>query len=153
VEKSPVSEELKKEFGKTGTVRYDILDKHSGLANDNRQRAYHNFDSVAEDYLIIELGYGGDATKRPMVWMDKLEKQGFIFRLVRLTAPLAELKHRTAGRTGGWIPQFTEDGYKRYQSDSDVTEFAHRLGLNETTIDTSTATPQQTARDIIETLT
>lgn len=150
--KTPVREILRRELLKLGPVREEVLDIHSGVTDDNRHRSYHNLDSLHEPYILIECGYGGDATKCPNIWVDKLRSQGFEVNLYLLNASIEELKRRTSSRPPEWKEEFTVDGWKRYKTDPDALDFARRLSLPETEIDTTAVPADVVAKLILDRL-
>ncbi len=104
-----------------GRTIYVNLDTHSvEKADNNRLRNYNNLNSIQEDYVVVELGYGGDATKRPEIWVDKLRNQHFRVVLFRLDTPLSELRQRCRRDRPDWKDEDIIEGWRRNQVDSHI---------------------------------
>jgi hypothetical protein len=152
--KTPLREELNRTLSKEMSVKDVVLDRHSGVSSDHRPRVYHYLDSLKEDCIVLELGNGGDATKNPHVWADKLKAQGYAFYLFRLDASLEELKKRTATRPAetGWKEVHTIGGWNSYKHDPNFMDLSKKLGLTETVIDTMQVSTSQAAQIVLKSL-
>ncbi len=134
--KSYLREYLRRSLTKEAGPLATTLDIHSGAPDDSRPRTYSDLDSVKQDCILIELGYGGDATKRPNVWAEKLRKQSFVLVLFRLEVSLDEANRRCKERKN-WQDGWTEEWWNRYRTDGDIMKFSAKLGLQETLVDTT----------------
>lgn len=146
--KTPLIKELARNLSKEITVRCIILDRHSGVSSNHRPRSYHNLDSLSEDCILIELGDGGDATRNPHKWVDKLSSQGYSVYLFLLEAPLDELRKRTANRTD-WTDALTVGSWNCYRYDPNFIDFAKKLELTEPVIDTLHTSTSEAAQTVL----
>lgn len=149
--KTPLIKELERNLSKETSVRCIILDHHSGVSSNHRPRNYHNLDSLSEDCILIELGDGGDATRNPRKWVDKLTSQGYSVYLFLLEAPLDELRKRTAIRTD-WTDAFTVGLWNCYKYDPNFIDFAKKLGLPQPVINTLQTSTSEAAQTVLKSL-
>ena len=150
--KTTLIKELETRLSKERSVRSINLDIHSGVSSNHRPRSYHNLDLVTVDCVLIELTDGGDATKNPHKWVDKLTSQGYSVRLFVLDAPLDELRRRTAIREG-WNDAFTVGSWNSYKYDPNFIDFAKKLGMTQPVIDTVHVTAAEATETILKSLT
>lgn len=149
--KTPLIRELAKRLSKEMTVRCLTLDHHSGVASNHRQRNYHNIDSLSEDCILIELGDGGDATRNPHRWVEKLVSQDYSVYLFLLKAPLDELRKRTTKREG-WEDVLTIASWNSYKYDPNFIDFHEKLGLSQVVIDTVQTSTSEAAQIVMKSL-
>jgi GTPase SAR1 family protein len=149
--KTPLIEELTRNLSKEMSVRCIILDRHSGVSSSHRPRSYHNLDSLSEDCILVELGDGGDATRNPQKWVDKLTAQGYSIHLFLLEAPLDELRKRTVIRTD-WVDAFTVGSWNSYRYDPNFIDFAKKLGQTQVVIDTLQTNTSEAAQIVLKSL-
>jgi hypothetical protein len=149
--KSPLIKELAGNLSKKMSVRCLTLDHHSGPPSNHRPRNYHNLDSLSEDCILIELGDGGDATRNPQKWVDKLTSRGYSVYLFLLDAPLDELRKRTAIRTD-WTDALTVGSWNCYRYDPNFIDFAKKLGLTQPVIYTLQTSTSEAAQTVLKSL-
>ncbi|MDA4136820.1 MAG: ATP-binding protein [Thaumarchaeota archaeon] len=150
--KTPLIKELTRNLSKEIRVRCIILDRHSGVSSNHRPRSYHNLDSLSEDCILVELGDGGDATRNPQKWVDKLTSQGYAVYLFLLEATLDELRKRTATRAD-WTDAFTVGSWNCYRYDPNFIDFAKKLGLPQVVLDTLQTNTSEAAQTVLKSLT
>lgn len=130
-----------------------VLDRYEPEpVNDDAERRYPALRSLDARWVLLELGYGGFATKNPATWADIAKGQGYALHLFRLTAPKEAVAARSKGRTDGMTSDISLAMLERYASEEQFTAFAQKLGLAEETIDTSSLTGVETARLILRSL-
>ena len=144
--------ELERKLSMEMSVRCINLDIHSGVSSNHRPRNYHNLDLVSEDCVIVELSDGGDATGNPHKWVDKLTSQGYSVRLFLLEAPLDELRTRTAVRKD-WSDAFTVGSWNCYKYYPNFIDFAEKLGMAQTVIDTVRVSSAEATQIVLKSLT
>jgi len=149
--KTPLIKELARSLSNEMRVRCITLDHHSGVSSNHRPRSYHNLDSLSEDCVLVELGDGGDATRNPQKWVDKLTSQGYSVYLFLLEAPLDELRKRTAIRTD-WTDALTVGSWNCYRYDPNFIDFAKKLGLTQPVIDTLRTNTSEAAQTVLKSL-
>jgi len=124
--KSSIREELAKtlQAGQLN-VKQVVLDKYEPEpVNNDAPRTYPALDSIGEDCVLLELGYGGFATKHPEGWRNKLIAKGFTkLYLIRLCASLQTVKSRTAQRTDGMKEGDATQVWKRYDTEEESSSF------------------------------
>ena len=130
-----------------------VIDRYEPeQVNDDAERCYPALRSLDAKWLLLELGYGGFATKNPATWADMMKGQGYALHLFRLTAPKETVTTRSKGRSDGITSEISLVMLERYASEEQFKGFPQKLGLAEVTIDTFSLTGIETARLILRSL-
>ncbi len=130
-----------------------VLDRYEPEpVNDDAERRYPTLRSLEARWVLLELGYGGFATKNPVTWADIVRGQGYALQLFRLTSPKEMVATRSKGRTDGITADISLAMWERYASEEQFRAFPQKLGLAEESIDTSGLTGIETARRILRSL-
>jgi hypothetical protein len=149
--KTRLCSELASIISKKMSVKSITLDKHSGVSSNHRPRSYHNLDHLNDDCLLIELGDGGDATRNPQKWAEKLTSQRYSIHLFLLDAPLDELRKRTATRTD-WKDVYTLASWNSYRYNPNFSGLPKKLNLNQPVIDTTQTSTSEAAQIVLKSL-
>ncbi|HEV2138043.1 MAG TPA: hypothetical protein VGR53_04320 [Nitrososphaerales archaeon] len=136
------------------TAKMIILDSFDseGFVSDNRERTYPNLDGLKETWVVLEIGYGGFATKNPQTWARKLSGQGYPINLIRLTVSKDTAIARSNARNDGTTPGNTAAWWDRYEKEKQFTQVADKLALSEQVIETTSLKHGDAARMILQTL-
>jgi hypothetical protein len=136
---------------KSKQINLDSYDME-GFIDDNVERTYPNLDGIKEDWALIEIGYGGYATKRPQTWVSKLKAQGFRICLFKLWADEVTTINRSNKRTDGMNADAAMKFWQRYKGECEFIDFPAKAGLQENEIDTSQKDPLEVVHLILDKL-
>lgn len=148
--KTSVIKYLHKKLQTNTSVRIVNLDAEWGddRFGSTEPRHYSDLERLTEEIVLVEIGYGNDATFRPKVWCDKLKNAGYNLSLFLLGCSEDICIKRVKQRNAGMLESYARDFWKRYQCNLEFTDFPSHAGVNQVEFNTDALSPDEISEKI-----